>query len=102
MPKQLTIAIDFDDTFTSDPATWSDVIEVLQHAGHRVVCVSARRDCIEHRQELMVALPNGVAVLLSYDTPKREFARRHGVNVDIWIDDMPEAIPTREEVLRMA
>lgn len=39
----LTIAIDFDDTFTADVNAWTAVIQTLQSFGHRVVCVSARR-----------------------------------------------------------
>lgn len=102
MPKQLTISIDYDDTFTAAPELFSLFIREAQKEGHRVICISARRDEIGHRQELMNALPHGVQVLLSYDTPKKQFARQNGIAVDIWIDDMPEAIPTREEVLRMA
>lgn len=95
----LTIAIDFDDTFTADVKMWSHVIQEFQRFGHTVVCVSARRDDISHRQELTRALPDGVQVLLSYDVPKRMYAKSKGVEVDIWIDDMPEAIPTKQEML---
>lgn len=95
----LTVAIDYDDTFTADPEAWSCVIGELQRHGHRVVCVSARRNSFGHRQELQAALPQGVTVLLSYDMPKRAYAKSQCVDVDIWIDDMPEAIPTKAEML---
>jgi hypothetical protein len=97
----LTIAIDFDDTFTADAEAWTAVIQTLRSFGHRVVCVSARRNTFEHRAELVNALPSGVTVLLSYDTPKRLYAKEQGVEVDIWIDDMPEAIPTRADMERV-
>lgn len=100
MAGQLTIAIDFDDTFTADPTAWNRVIVTLQECGHRVVCVSARRNEFSHREQLRESLPDGVEILLSYDTPKRMFARANGVEVDIWIDDMPEAIPNRNEMER--
>ncbi len=92
MISQLTISIDYDDTFTADPDTWSAVIKTLQASGHRVVCCSARRN--EHwvRRELEDALPQGVKVFLSYDAPKRLYMESQGVQVDIWIDDMPEAV----------
>lgn len=101
MAEKLTIAIDYDDTFTADVNAWSKVIEVLQLAGHDVVCISARRDELNQRRELEAALPKGVRVLLSYGDPKQLYATSRGVNVDIWIDDCPEAIPTKQDMVRM-
>lgn len=101
MRPELTIAIDFDDTFTADPDAWRDVIRILRHSGHRVICVSARRDDFANRRELTEALPSGVDVLLAYDTPKRNFAASRGYDVNIWIDDKPECIPTTEDLRRM-
>jgi len=95
---RLTVAIDFDDTFTSDVKTWSNVIEILIAAGHRVICVSARSEHEGNRRELESALPSGVPVLLSYHTQKSEFAQSQGYQVDIWIDDIPSAIPTEFEL----
>lgn len=88
----MLIAIDFDDTFTADPKMWTEVIHLMQAYGHTVICVSARRNTMDHRIELEDALPKGVKVLLSYDEPKRDFAFRHNYVVDIWIDDFPDAI----------
>lgn len=93
----LTIAIDYDDTFTADPPMWRRVIAIWQECGHRVICVSARRNTLDHRRELEAGLPEGVPILLSYDTPKRQYAKQHGYRPDIWVDDMPEAIPTKDE-----
>jgi hypothetical protein len=98
--KTLTVAIDFDDTYTADPSTWYAIVDCLIGAGHKVICVSARRNTIENRKELMDILPDGIPVLLSYDESKREYARKNGYSVDIWIDDMPEAIPTHAEFHR--
>jgi len=92
MRPLLTIAIDFDDTFTADVEMWSRVIAEFQRYGHTVICVSARRNEFGHQQELSRALPDSVTVLLSGNTPKRLYAASRGYDVDIWIDDMPEAI----------
>jgi len=99
--EQLTIAIDFDETFTADTKMWSACIKTMQDAGHRVICVSARRNEFSHMYELQKALPDGVQILLSYGTPKRLYAKAHGIDVDIWIDDCPEAIPSKEDMVRM-
>lgn len=101
MNGSLTIAIDFDNTFTADPDLWSTFIASAQQHGHTVICVSARRNELSHRQELAFALPERVPILLSYGEPKRMYAAKQGYVVDIWIDDCPEAIPTKEDMLRM-
>lgn len=88
----MIISIDFDDTFTADPKMWANAIQLMQDCGHTVICVSARRNTMDHRIELEGALPEGVKVLLSYDEPKRDFALRQGYAVDVWIDDFPDAI----------
>jgi len=90
--EQLTIAIDYDDTFTACPDIWRDVIELFQDTGHRVICVSSRRNTIEHRFKLIEALPSGVEIFLVYDQPKRDYVKEKNVPVDIWIDDNPESI----------
>jgi hypothetical protein len=98
-PKRLTIAIDYDDTFTADPVTWSHVCQLLS-LHHDVICVSARRKTAKNLDELRANLPTCVGViLLAYDRPKRLAARFSGFDVDIWIDDRPEGIATKEEML---
>lgn len=97
----LVIAIDFDETFTADCQLWCEFILNAQKRGHKVICVSARRNEFSHRRELTEALPEGVEVLLSYGTPKRMYAEAHGHQVDIWIDDLPEAIPTEKQLRAM-
>ena len=93
MRPRLTIAIDFDDTFTADPQFWAKFIETCRMYQHTIICVSARRNTIEHRHELRDLLPDGVPVLLSYDQPKRDYVAEHSeYKVDIWIDDRPEGI----------
>ena len=97
----MIIAIDYDDTFTADPQLWRHVIGCIESSGHRVVCVSARLNSRGNQRELGAALPSSVEIFLSYDKPKRQYMQSKGVEVDIWIDDMPEAIPTVEDVTRM-
>lgn len=92
MRPQLTVAIDFDDTFTADVEVWSLVIQVLQNAGHRVICVSARDNSLGNMRELTLALPKDVDVILSNNEPKKVVAKSHGYDVDIWIDDLPHKI----------
>ena len=101
MSESLKIAIDFDSTFTADSQLWREFIISAQSRGHVVICVSARRNDVNHWKELTEALPDGVEILLSYGTPKRMYAEAFGHQVDIWIDDMPEAIPTKKQMEAM-
>jgi FkbM family methyltransferase len=88
----LRIALDWDDTYTRDPAAWAQVVAALTAAGHEVVLVTARED-IERNWQLC-KIP-GILAHHRYFTghkPKREWMETRGVPVDIWIDDRPEAI----------
>lgn len=94
----LTIAIDFDDTFTADTQAWSDVIRLLQAFGYTVLCVTGRSDFEVNRTEIENALPNGVSVFLTSGMQKDTFMRSRGFNVDIWIDDCPAVIPSIKDL----
>lgn len=96
--RSLVVAIDYDGTFTADPQCWTAVIHCLRAAGHRVICVSARTEADGSRAELTRALPAGVPILLSEFGQKRQFARSRGWSVDIWIEDHPESVPSREDL----
>lgn len=87
-----TIAIDFDETFTADPDLWSAFIRHAQNRGHKVVCITWRRKSFEMMRELEGALPKGVAVHSAYGMPKKIYATENRLDIDIWIDDCPEAI----------
>ena len=46
-------------------------------------------------------MAEAVCVLFAYGFQKREFAKANGVAVDIWIDDLPEAIPSKRDLILM-
>src|SRR5690348_6048568 len=84
------ICIDFDDTFTTNPAVWTQIIELMRAAGANVFCISAR-------------FPNcpisGFPGEVYYASGKHkwEFAEENGIKVDIWIDDWPAVIGDRSD-----
>jgi uncharacterized protein (DUF362 family) len=98
----MIISIDYDDTYTTHPSAWQCVIRVLKNAGHRVIMVSSRRNTIENRDEIKDNLPEDLCevVLLVNHEPKRKAAKKAGWNVDIWIDDSPETIASKAEMLK--
>jgi 5'(3')-deoxyribonucleotidase len=92
--KQLTIAIDFDDTLTAAPKLWRRfVTDVIVRYGHRIVVVTARRETEENcdlieewfQEEGFPDLPVFFTSLQS----KVDYMEKRGVKVDIWIDDDP-------------
>lgn len=75
------IALDYDGTYTADPALWSRFVADAQSAGHRVVCVTMRTP-----QEA-ISMPCEVIYTSRY--AKLPFTLELGLSVNIWIDDMP-------------
>lgn len=84
--------LDFDNTFTGDVELWSQWAVHAQSRGHRVICITGRRESFEARRELENALPKVVDVFFAYDEPKMDHAGRNGIIVDVWIDDWPDMI----------
>ena len=95
--RRLTIAIDFDRTFTSDIDFWRGVIADAVARGHRVLCVTGRTDSAKSRAELgRVFGPHAFSQLtcciFCNHSPKRAAVLSRGYRIDVWIDDLPEGI----------
>src|SRR5689334_18541185 len=85
-----TVAIDHDGTFTTDPTTWTKIIELLKSAGFEVICITSRfPNCP------LPPLP--IPVHYACGEHKWSYAHRHGIKVDIWIDDVPYQIGEHPE-----
>lgn len=92
------IAIDFDDTFTSDIALWSKIIRFIQIQGYKVICATSRRDCSEH-DYLKQILPEGVYIVYCSNEFKKPACEKAGYNVKIWIDDSPGCIEKSSNII---
>jgi hypothetical protein len=89
--ERLTIAIDYDDTFTRDPELWRTFIAIArQH--HTIICVSSRLPNAKNFDEIKSMVPLCVSVFMSGVKNKKAHMKYLGVEVDIWIDDRPETI----------
>src|SRR5262252_7188038 len=80
--RPMGVAIDYDDTFTVCPETWTEVCEVLRQNNARVFCVTSRTP------EMKITDFVG-EVFYTSGQPKAEYMQAQGVDVHIWIDDMP-------------
>lgn len=88
----MLIAIDFDETLTRDAALWRGFISMATSLGHRVVCVTARRDTEDDNdtiEQWMIDHNCSLPVFFSSLGSKVEHMRQLGQPVDIWIDDDP-------------
>lgn len=101
-PEIVTIALDFDKTFTVDPLLWLTFVRGAQLRGHTVVMVTGRSDRVMHSDptrhwgnEVRAALAEvglSIPVVFAGELPKRVAARMANYMVDIWIDDDPEHV----------
>jgi len=88
--KKLTIAIDFDGTWTADSGAWMFFYHFMHDRGHTIIIVTGREvwtsDMSRH------SLPDKIAIVFCNNKPKEQEAIRNGYKVDIWIDDNPGSI----------
>ena len=93
----MNISIDFDDTYTRDPQLWNQFIRQAQAREHTVYCVTARgEDYSDEVTEVLDSIGKLVSphnCVFTGGKPKRQFCWNKGISIDVWIDDMPEAIP---------
>ena len=89
----MVIALDYDDTYTLDPEFWDEFVDIAHHAHHEVLIVTARPWAEVHLADIRAT--QGLLELPIYATGlmgKRAYMNSIGVNVDVWIDDLPEWI----------
>lgn len=90
----MLIAIDFDETITADARLWLEFVHAATRLGHRVVCVTARRQTAENIQAVEGWLEaNGFEMPVYFTglAPKPHYMKNvWAMHVDIWIDDDPK------------
>lgn len=86
----MNLALDYDDTYTRDPEFWNLMIDLAQHRGHKVYCITARSE--RHSEEVLTDLarrPGRDSILFTGGRAKKSFAYSRGISIDVWIDDSP-------------
>jgi hypothetical protein len=84
------IAIDYDLTYSLNPAVMANVIGMCRTIAP-VVCVTNRMGTDSDREELKRTLPAGVDVIWCRDKHKHEICEVLGLEVLFVIDDQPES-----------
>jgi hypothetical protein len=101
----MTIALDYDGTYTRDPDLWDRFITDCSKSGHLVICVTQRTENTrpgrrrdERVPRLRISDEEGtitlepIPIICAGDQFKLDAARAAGYSVAIWIDDMPATI----------
>jgi hypothetical protein len=90
----MKIALDFDETYTEDEDLWKQFIDAARENDHEVYIVTRRADDGDNMDiECSFAVVfQKVPVIYCGFKPKREICERHGLLIDVWIDDWPLAI----------
>ena len=86
----LTIAIDFDDTFGADPATFREAVKAFQAAGHQCILITNRPE--DMGNDVRAEVGDLMPIVFAGEWSKRAMAAQSGYRVDIWIDDHPQWI----------
>ena len=94
----MTIAIDFDNTWTRDPEFWAETVKRGRERGIEFVIVTGRSDEGVFGAQVRRAIQD-IPIVFAAMEWKRKAALRRGWIVDIWIDDMPEYIGPQDSIL---
>ena len=91
----MNIALDFDKTYTEDPALWSVFIGIAHSRGHNILIVTSRD---EHNDGINWDAVGGkplVPVIWCDGRPKSVVCEEQNLSIDVWIDDLPSSIHGR-------
>lgn len=86
----MIISVDYDNTYTADPAMWDEAIKLFLSVGHTVICCTARPEIMG--QVVLDSIGKLVPIVFAGGEWKREACLKRGYKVNVWIDDMPEYI----------
>lgn len=93
------VALDFDETVTTNPQIWGFVVEVLKQNGFDVRIVTARPDFGDNSDIEDFACKHDIKVVYCEGSPKSEVCNNLNWIPNIWIDDCPVNIPSKNEFL---
>jgi hypothetical protein len=86
-------SLDYDDTYTKDPEFWNSFIALAAVANHEVYCVTFRfpHELAQLYQTIGKVIGDERVIATSHRS-KRVHMERLNIEVDVWIDDLPELI----------
>ena len=89
----MNIAIDYDDTISAAPEMFRMLITTMAQFGHKVYVVTYRpTDGDNSDMDWLQDEKYITDVLFTSLVAKKKYCEEFGINIDIWIDDCPQAI----------
>ena len=82
-------SLDFDGTYTLDPEMWNEWVILAQARGHIIYCVTLRSPT--YSVEVLGSIGADRCIFTSSEG-KKEFTKQLNIDIDVWIDDIPEFI----------
>lgn len=90
MTSPLTIALDYDGTFTEDKEAWSEFIRFFRSRGHDIYFVTMRSKEHDWHDDFAPYWPD--KVIFCDGKPKKQVVDDLEIKIDVWIDDNPFGI----------
>jgi hypothetical protein len=87
----MIIALDYDGTFTEDPALWERFIFTAEMRDHRIVAVTMRYQS-EGIDPKFLSFIGEENVFFTGRMAKKPFMANLGIHPSIWIDDHPQSV----------
>lgn len=94
--KQLSIALDYDETFTANRELWTGFIALAKSMNCKVTFVTYRMQNGHNMDIIYDAEKLGIAIIFSNGQPKSSIFA-----ADIWIDDSPVTIPSYDAMTEL-
>lgn len=93
-PNPTHFSLDFDHTANRDPIMWGKIIDTFRMFGHHVSIVTGRSDAWHNPDIEAFSKQHMIDVYYTNCESKRKYMERLGIKIDVWIDDLPEAVVT--------
>lgn len=94
--KQLSIALDYDETFTANRELWTGFIALAKGMNCKVTFVTFRHKSKGNKDIIADAEHLKISIIFSNGKPKSSV-----FTADIWIDDSPVTIPSYDAMTEL-
>lgn len=91
MLKPTVFSFDFDNTISRDPSGFMQIMKLLRDRGHDVYVCTMRMKWL-NPEDFDFLIEAGYKVFFTEHKAKDEYMKSQGIQVDVWVDDLPDSI----------